>query len=396
MPLPPPRPHLFAAAPFPEGAESMKSQEAAFFKHYWGQKPSFLPGALPGALPLDGDELAALACEPAVEARLIEGTAPKLRLRHGPFADEELEALAFDRPWTLLVNAVDHWIPGLATVFEAVPFLPPWCIDDLMVSFATGGGSVGPHEDRYHVFLLQLEGVRRWSLAPGPARLAQHETVDGLDLLSPFEPTDMLEASPGDVLYLPPGWGHHGVAQGPCLTLSLGVRTPTAAELLEALLDHALERGTDPTPLPLLPTFGALPGHPEGAAPPLAQALASPLLETLWGSGAPTRSLAAALTRPPRQPPELDSRRDEPAFWRALDRFHALLPAPGRRWQWCEDEGEGWLVSDQLALPCPLDEKARVPFLQLGPLRKDVLLSEAQRAFAWTCYEAGLFLLPDE
>ena len=164
MPLPPPHPHLFAAAPFPEGAESMKSQEAAFFNHYWGQKPTFLAGALPGALPLDGDELAALACEPGVEARLIEGTAPKLRLRHGPFADEELEALAFDRPWTLLVNAVDHWIPGLATVFEAVPFLPPWCIDDLMVSFATGGGSVGPHEDRYHVFLMQLEGgvAGRW------------------------------------------------------------------------------------------------------------------------------------------------------------------------------------------------------------------------------------------
>ena len=224
-----------------------------------------------------------------------------------------MEALAFDRPWTLLVNAVDHWIPGLATVFEAVPFLPPWCIDDLMVSFATGGGSVGPHEDRYHVFLMQLEGVRRWSLAPGPARLAQHETVDGLDLLNPFEPTATLEASPGDVLYLPPGWGHHGVAQGPCLTLSLGIRTPTAAELLEALLDHALERGTDPTPLPLLPTFGALPGHPEGAAPPLAQALASPLLETLWGSvrrpgsllrpspdrRANPRSLTRVVTSPP-------------------------------------------------------------------------------------------------
>ena len=396
MTLPPPRPHLFSAAPFPEGARTTEGQEAAFFEHYWGQRPAFLPGALPGALPLDGNELAALACEPAAEARLIEGTAPALRLRHGPFADEDLEALNFERPWTLLVNAVDHWLPGLATVFEAVPFLPPWCIDDLMVSFATAGGSVGAHEDRYHVFLMQLEGLRRWALAPGPAQLAHHKTVDGLALLSPFEPTATLEASPGDVLYLPPGWGHHGVAEGPCLTLSLGIRTPTAAELLEALLDNALERGADPTPLPLLPTFGALPGHPKGPSQPLREALSRPLLDALWGTEAPTRSLAAALTRPPRQAPELEARRSEPAFHRALHRFKALLPAPGRRWQWCEDGGQGWLISDQVALPCPLDEKARAPFFRLAPLREHALGSEAQRAFAWACYEAGLLLFPDE
>jgi 50S ribosomal protein L16 3-hydroxylase len=396
MTLAPPRPHLFAAAPFPEGARTTESQEAAFFQHYWGERPAYLPGALPGALPVDGDELAALACEPAVEARLITGAAPKLQLRHGPFADEDLEALSFEYPWTLLVNAVDHWLPGLATVFEAVPFLPPWCIDDLMVSFATAGGSVGAHEDRYHVFLMQLEGVRRWDLAPGPACSEQHETVDGLDLLNPFEPTATLRARPGDVLYLPPGWGHHGVAEGPCLTLSLGIRTPTAAELLEALLDNALERGADPTPLPLLPTFGALPGHPRGASLPLQEALAGPLLDALWGPGAPSRSLAAALTRPPRQAPELDQRRDEPAFHKALDRFHALLPAPGRRWQWCVEADQGWLISDQVALPCALDEAARAPFLRLAPLRADALMSEAQRAFAWRCYEAGLFLFPDE
>ncbi|MFZ8891134.1 MAG: cupin domain-containing protein, partial [Pseudomonadales bacterium] len=163
MTLPPPRPHLFSAAPFPEGAKTTEGQEAAFFEHYWGQRPAFLPGALPGALPLDGNELAALACEPAAEARLIEGTAPALRLRHGPFADEDLEALSFERPWTLLVNALDHWLTGLAPVFEAFPFLPPWCIDDLMVSFATAGGSVGAHEDRYHVFLNDT-GVPRLRL----------------------------------------------------------------------------------------------------------------------------------------------------------------------------------------------------------------------------------------
>jgi len=396
MTLPPPRPHLFFAAPFPEGARTTEGQEAAFFEHYWGRRPAFLPGALPGGLPLDGNELAALACEPAAEARLIEGAAPKFRLRHGPFADEDIEALGFERPWTLLVNAVDHWLPGLATVFEAVPFLPPWCIDDLMVSFATAGGSVGAHEDRYHVFLMQLEGVRRWGLAPGPAHPEHHETVDGLDLLNPFEPTTTLQAHPGDVLYLPPGWGHHGVAEGPCLTLSLGIRTPTATELLEALLDNALERGADPTPLPLLPTFGALPGHPPGASAPLRETLAGPLLDALWGAGPPTRALASALTRPPRQAPELDTRRSEPAFQKAFKRFQALLPAPGRRWQWVEEAGQGWLISDQMALPCPLDETARAPFLRLAPLREDALGTKAQRAFAWACYEAGLFLFPDE
>lgn len=396
MTLPPPRPHLFAAAPFPEGPANLEGQEAAFFQHYWGQKPAFLPGALPGALPLNADELAALACEPAAEARLIEGSAPGLRLRQGPFEDEDLEALAFDRPWTLLVNAVDHWIPGLATVFEAVPFLPPWCIDDLMVSFATAGGSVGAHEDRYHVFLMQLEGVRRWALAPGPARPEHHQTIDGLALLDPFAPTAWHEATPGDVLYLPPGWGHHGVADGPCLTLSLGIRTPTATELIEGLLDNALERGAAPTPLPLLPTFGALPGHPPGAAPPLRDALAGPLLNALLGAGTPSRPLAAALTRPQRAAPELDERRNEQTFYEALDRFGALLPAPGRRWQWCEDDGQGWLVSDQVALPCALAREARAPFLCLAPLRREALGSEAQRGFAWVCYEAGLFLFPDE
>jgi 50S ribosomal protein L16 3-hydroxylase len=198
------------------------------------------------------------------------------------------------------------------------------------------------------------------------------------------------------VLYLPPGWGHHGVAEDACLTLSLGIRTPTATELLEALLDNALERGADPTPLPLLPTFGALSGHPQGDSLPVREALAAPLLDALWGSAQPARALASALTRPPRQAPELDVRRDEPAFYSALDRFQALLPAPGRRWQWCEEAGQGWLISDQVALPCALEEKERGPFLHLAPLRKEALGSEAQRDFAWACYAAGLFLFPDE
>lgn len=397
-PFPPPREHLLSRGLPGSDATHLAAAEQRFFDAYWGKAPAFLPGAFAPTLPLDRDELAALACEEAVEARLIEGAAPTFSLRHGPFADADLERLRPDAPWTLLVNAVEHWLPELASVFEAVPFLPPWAIDDLMVSFASPGGSVGPHEDRYHVFLIQLEGTRLWHLARGPAAPEHQYESGGLALLAPFTPTEAHRAEPGDVLYLPPGWGHHGVAETPCLTLSLGIRTPTAPELIDSLLEHTAPSAKNDAPLPLYPTFQGLglgATAPKGA---LAEGLGARLLEALLGTETETqqRRLAQALTRPPREAPALAPERDEPAFLAALTHFGGLWPAPGRRWQLLPGHEASLLVSDTTLLPCPLGAAERAPFSRLAPLRGTDLITPAQRHFAWRCYESGLWLFPDE
>ena len=397
-PFPPPREHLLSRG-FPgSAATDLAGKERIFFDAYWGKQPAFLPAAFDPAVPLDRNELAALACEDAVEARLIEGSAPTFSLRHGPFADADLEHLRSDAPWTLLVNAVEHWLPELASVFETVPFLPPWAIDDLMVSFASPGGSVGPHEDRYHVFLIQLEGTRLWHLARGPAAPENQYDSGGLALLGPFTPTETHRAEPGDVLYLPPGWGHHGVAETPCLTLTLGVRTPTAAELIDSLLEQTAQGAKNDAPLPLYPTFEGLGLGDASPRAALAGALGSPLLEALLGTGASTqqRRVAQALTRPPREAPALAPERNEPAFLAALAHFGGLWPAPGRRWQLLPGDKGSLLVSDTTLLPCPLSAAERPPFSRLAPLRETDLITSAQRHFAWRCYESGLWLFPDE
>lgn len=212
---------------WPPGLDS-----ARFLAEYWQRKPLFMPGALaPWQCPLTPEELAGLACEPEVESRIAAGDeACGWSLRQGPFEEDDFTA-APDRSWSLLVQDVEKHLPELAPLMDRFDFIPPWRLDDLMVSYAAPGGSVGPHVDAYDVFLIQGRGARTWHLDPEPEDVSCRADSQ-LRVLSRFRPTETIETSPGDVLYLPPGVAHYGISGEPSLTLSVGFRAPSAGELL--------------------------------------------------------------------------------------------------------------------------------------------------------------------
>ena len=215
-----------------------------FLRDYWQKRPLLIRNAFPGFVsPIAPEDLAGLACEDAALSRLVahDRAQDAWLVRHGPF-DETLFPQLGDYDWTLLVQDVDKWDMDIAALLRAFDFLPRWRIDDVMVSFAATGGSVGAHVDQYDVFLLQAQGQRRWEIdaraAVGgtPSPLAFRDDVD-LRLLREFHPTHAWVLAPGDMLYLPPGVPHHGVALDPCLTFSVGMRAPAAAELLGDFVD---------------------------------------------------------------------------------------------------------------------------------------------------------------
>ncbi len=195
--------------------------------------------------PLEPEELAGLACEPDVEARLVLRDKQRWRLEHGPLQPQRFASLP-KRQWTLLVQAVDHAVPAVATLLNAFRFVPDWRIDDVMVSYAADGGGVGPHFDQYDVFLVQGLGQRRWQVGPRcdtDSPLVPHQD---LRLLADFEVTHDWLLNAGDILYLPPGYAHHGVAVGEhCMTYSIGFRAPARAELIGHWADAVLETLSD-------------------------------------------------------------------------------------------------------------------------------------------------------
>jgi 50S ribosomal protein L16 3-hydroxylase len=204
-----------------------------FLERHWQKSPLLVRGAFPGFnSPISADEIAGLSCEDGVESRLVQGTvSTRFRLEHGPFQPRRLERLP-KRDWTLLVQDVDKLVPELAALRAQFRFVPDWRIDDIMVSVAAPGGSVGPHTDDYDVFLLQAEGRRRWQLAEKFDRSLRADC--DLKILSHFTPERELVAEPGDILYLPPNVAHYGVAEGRAMTFSIGFRAPDRRELLAA------------------------------------------------------------------------------------------------------------------------------------------------------------------
>jgi 50S ribosomal protein L16 3-hydroxylase len=212
---------------------------AQFLERYWQKHPLLIRNAFPGfESPLQPEDLAGLACEDGVLARLIEHDDANdgWRVRHGPFAETDFPALP-DRDWTLLVQDMDKWDADIRALLAHFGFLPRWRIDDVMVSFAATGGSVGAHVDQYDVFLLQAQGHRRWQVDAGANPPTAFRDDVELKLLRDFTPTHEWVLGPGDMLYLPPGVPHHGVAEDPCLTFSIGMRAPSAAELLGDFVD---------------------------------------------------------------------------------------------------------------------------------------------------------------
>jgi len=228
-----------------------------FLANYWQQKPLLIRNAFPDFVnPLEPEDLAGLACEPEIESRLITDTDGEWNVSHGPIAEETFNTLA-DSHWTLLVQAVDHWVPEVTALLDSFIFIPSWRIDDIMVSYATRGGSVGPHFDNYDVFLLQGAGKRRWQVGGQYSSSSTLQNNPELHLLADFtcEQEWVLEA--GDMLYIPPRFGHWGTAiDNDCMTYSIGFRAPSHREILSGFCDETLDslseelRYSDPGLLP--------------------------------------------------------------------------------------------------------------------------------------------------
>ena len=223
---------------------------ARFMKRHWQKKPLLVRQAMPGvAPPLARAALFDLAASDDVESRLVQQRADgRWQVRHGPLARRALPPVS--RPnWTLLVQGLDLHVPAARAMLQRFRFVPDARLDDLMVSWASRGGGVGPHLDSYDVFLIQVQGRRHWRIAPPVPRDRETAWVEGapLKLLRDFEPTQDWVLEPGDLLYLPPGWGHDGTAVGgDCMTCSVGFRAPAAGELARELLVRFTEEEADP------------------------------------------------------------------------------------------------------------------------------------------------------
>lgn len=325
---------------------------AAFLRDTWQQRPLLIRNPWKAwANPLEPDELAGLACAAEVESRLVVRTENNWALEQGPFAEDRFAALE-GAPWTLLVQAVDHHDPAVAALIAPFRFVPDWRIDDVMVSYASDGGGVGPHFDQYDVFLIQGLGRRRWQVGPrcdADSALLPH---DDLRLLADFEPTEEWVLEPGDILYVPPGFAHDGVALGDeCMTYSVGFRAPARGELIahwcEAVLDELDEddRYADPG-LTVQPNPGEI-------TPAALAALQAMVTERLADSAAFARWFGEYTTAP--KYPEIDWAPDEALtpdeVREAMDDGAVLMRNPASRFAFVR--GQDLLFVDGEAHDCP-------------------------------------------
>jgi 50S ribosomal protein L16 3-hydroxylase len=223
-----------------------------FMKQYWQKKPLLIRQAIPGMQPLlERAALFDLAASEDVASRLIEQvgspqhkTTPTSktsgwRMRHGPFERRALPALK-KTGWTLLVQGVNVHHQALHALMQQFRFVPDARLDDVMISYASDGGGVGPHFDSYDVFLLQAQGQRRWQISAQKDLTLQEGAP--LKILADFKPEQTWVLEPGDMLYLPPRYAHDGVAVGgDCMTYSVGFRAPKQAELGQELLQRLAE-----------------------------------------------------------------------------------------------------------------------------------------------------------
>lgn len=221
---------------------------AQFLRDYWQKRPLLIRQAFPDFVsPIEPDDLAGLALEETALSRLIihDENRERWKVKTGPLTEKDFASTP-NKNWTLLVQDVDKWDADVAALLEDFRFLPSWRLDDIMISYAEPGGGVGPHVDQYDVFLLQGLGQRHWAIDTNPDAPKGFRPDVELKQLSVFEPDHEWLLEPGDMLYLPPGVPHDGVAfGGPCLTISVGMRAPSQAELTGDLADYLAERLPD-------------------------------------------------------------------------------------------------------------------------------------------------------
>jgi 50S ribosomal protein L16 3-hydroxylase len=333
---------------------------AAFLRNTWQKQPLLIKNPWKQwRNPLEGDDLAGLACEDEVESRLIVQARKDWQIEHGPFPETRFSQTS-KSPWTLLVQAVDHHVPDVAALIDPFRFVPNWRIDDVMVSYASDGGGVGPHFDHYDVFLIQGQGQRRWQIGAvcdAETPLLPH---DDLRLLADFVATEEWLLDPGDILYVPPRFAHNGVAVGDdCMTYSIGFRAPSRAELLGGWCDDLLaamadeDRYTDPG-LPVQTNPGEI------SAGAIA-ALHGLITEKLADKPAFAQWFGAYTTTP--KYPEVDWQPEEQIELEELRAFlaegAALIRNPASRFSFIRgDAGEVTLFVDGESFDCAGDNAA--------------------------------------
>lgn len=218
-----------------------------FLRDYWQKKPLLVRNAFPDLqAPVGADELAGLSLEEDVESRLViqSPDTDHWEIKHGPF-DEEAFASLPESHWTLLVQAVDHWVPEANDLIEQFRFIPNWRFDDLMVSFASQGGGVGPHYDNYDVFLIQTQGQRRWEVGGFFDQNSPRRPNAPVMIMTDWAPEHNWVLEPGDMLYIPPQVGHNGIGESDdCMTYSVGFRAPSHAEIMRSFTDFIGEKLT--------------------------------------------------------------------------------------------------------------------------------------------------------
>ncbi len=348
-------------APFPievrgSAKQPLGMSPARFLRDYWQKRPLLIRNAFADFQPpLQPDDLAGLACEPT-----RAGPADRARRKARPLARQfrsadrsRFRARPPTANWTLLVQDVDKWDADVAGLLQHFSFLPSWRVDDVMVSYAEPGGGVGAHVDQYDVFLLQGLGQRHWAISDDPlAPKAFRHDVE-LKQLAHFESTHEWLLEPGDMLYLPPGVPHDGVAfGGPCMTFSIGMRAPSQAELTGDLADYIAEhlpdelRYADPDLKPANAT-----GEIDRAAIerlkdalPFAAALRDDMLRDWFGRFI-TRYRNAQQPAPPDKP------LTEAALAKQLDAGAQLLRHPWSRLAWSRGKSGCTLYASGHAYP---------------------------------------------
>jgi len=216
--------------------EQMTEQE--FLTKYWQKKPVVIKQGFKDFIdPISTDEFAGIAMEETVQSRLVSKKDGQWQAEFGPF--ESYEHLG-ERDWSLVIQALDNFSEEAAELIEPFRFLPHWRLDDLMASFATEGGGVGPHIDNYDVFICQGIGKRHWRVGDR----GQHVEVishEALLHIEPFESIIDIELESGDILYIPPGFPHEGIALEPSMSFSIGFRANSAISLLSGFADHLID-----------------------------------------------------------------------------------------------------------------------------------------------------------
>ncbi|OHY97156.1 cupin domain-containing protein [Salinicola sp. MIT1003] len=373
---------------------------AQFLSQHWQKSPLLIRGALPGFVsPLEPDDLAGLACEEGIEARLVEEHGPDKawQVSHGPFDEETFSRLPVSG-WSLLVQAVDHYVPEVAELLEAFDFIPRWRLDDIMVSYAPPGGSVGAHVDQYDVFLLQASGRRRWQLGGTPGNDAR--LIPGIDLriLEDFtvEADQDWVLEPGDMLYLPPGVAHHGISDADdCLTFSIGFRAPSSDEVVTSFADYIGEQLGDSQ------RYGDSDLQPPAAIGELDdQAIArvrALLLDAIDRPEQMAQWFGRAMTQPKYLdqliPPESPS--DPNDLRAALESGSELAHSLGSRFAWRRlDDAQATLFADGDAIVCDLE---LAQYLSANPrLDAKVLEFPGSESLLAALVDSGSLSVPEE